>query len=176
MNHSARPVSLRPLEPLDAEVIAGWAEDLDFCREADWVQGLTFFERRQVHRRVIESPPSDLIRLGAVQGGALVGYVDLHGDEPGRREIGFVIGERDRWGGGMGRGAATAGLDYGFDKLGLREIWAEALDSNQRSVRLLQRLGFLETGRGDEALFLGRPTYYRQFAMTAAQWARLHTS
>ncbi|MEN3311137.1 MAG: hypothetical protein V7645_466, partial [Actinomycetota bacterium] len=67
------------------------------------------------------------------------------------------------------------GLDHGFDKLRLQEIWAEAFDANQRSVRILQRLGLLEIRRGDEGAFLDQPTFYRQFAITAADWACLRT-
>ena len=55
-----------------------------------------------------ESPPADLIRLGAVHHGILVGYVDLHGDEPHRRELGFAIDGRSRWGRGLGHLTAAA--------------------------------------------------------------------
>ncbi len=67
--------------------------------------------------------------------------------------------------------AGAAGLDYGFDRLGPQEIWAEALDANRRSVRILQLLGLVETGSGDEGVFLDQPTYHRRFAITAKDWA-----
>ncbi len=164
-------MTLRPLELQDAEVIAAWATDREFCREADWTADLTFTEYRRFHQNLIQSPPPELVRLGAIHEGLLVGYVDLHGDEPQRRELGFVIGERGRWGRGLGRLAGAACLAYGFDQLGLRVIWAEALDANQRSVHLLQRLGMAETGRGGRGVFLDRPTYYRRFVITAKDWA-----
>ena len=47
--------------------------------------------------------------------------------------------------------------------LGLSEIWAEALDTNPRSIRILQRLGMTETGRGD-------PPSYRRFVLAADGW------
>ena len=117
-----------------------------------------------------QAPPADLVRLGVVVEDALVGYVDLHGQEPVRRELGFVIGVRDRWGQGLGRRAASAALDHAFDGLHLDEVWAEALDANTRSVRLLRRLGMQETGRGDAGEFLSRPTFYRRFTLTASAW------
>lgn len=153
-------------------MIAGWAADAEFCREADWTADLSFAEYRRFHQALIESPPVGLIRLGANHGGILVGYVDLHGDEPHRRELGFVIGERGRWGQGLGCLAGAAGLDYAFHCLGLQLVWAEAMDANQRSVRILQRLALVETGRGDEGTFLGQPTHYRRFAITAKDWCR----
>lgn len=169
---SANALTLRPLEVQDADVIAAWAADSEFCREAGWTADLPFPERRRFHRTLIQSPPRALIRLGAIHAGLLVGYVDLHGDEPDRRELGFAIGERGRWGRGLGRLAGAAGLDYGFGQLGLQEIWAEALDANQRSIRILQRLGLVETGSGDEGVFVDQPTYHRQFTITAKDWAR----
>jgi RimJ/RimL family protein N-acetyltransferase len=163
-------VILRPLAQPDAEVIARWAADPKFCREADWTVDLPFAERRRVQEALIESPPRELIRLGAVHDGVLVGYVDFHGDEAHRRELGFVVGERSRWGRGLGRSAAAAGLDHGFDRLGLRVVWAEALDANQRSIRILKGLGLMETGRGAEGTFLGQRSYFRRFAITATDW------
>ncbi len=42
---------LRPLELQDADMIAGWAADPDFSREADWADDLPFTERRGSTRR-----------------------------------------------------------------------------------------------------------------------------
>lgn len=159
-------VHLRELVAADADVLAGWAGDEVFCREAEWSPGLPFEVHRDFHRGLIASPPPELLRLGVVSGGDLVGFVDLHGLEPHRRELGFTIGGRSRWGRGLGGAAARAGLAYGFEALELTEIWAEALDANERSVRLLRRLGMDETGHGDDSEFCGTPTYYRQFALT----------
>lgn len=118
-------------------------------------------------RRLIEHPPADLLRLAAIQDGHLVGYVDLHGSAPDRRELGFLVGPRELWGQGLGRAAASAGLRYGFQELGLKEIWAEALDANRAPIRILQKLGMTETGWGDIDTHLGRPSRYRQFAIAA---------
>lgn len=157
---------LRPMEPADAEVIAAWGDDLLFCDEAGWSRDLDPAERRQRWGELVADPPSDLIRLTAVSDGEVVGYVDFHGDEPKRRELGYIVGGRERWGRGLGTALARAGLDHGFDVLGLDEIWAEAADANPVSVRILQRIGMTETGRGEDTLYLDRPTFYRQFAIT----------
>ncbi len=46
------------------------------------------------------------------------------------------------------------------------------MDANERSVRILQRLGLAEIGRGQDAVFLDQPTYYRRFRITAEDWSR----
>lgn len=171
----ARTVTLRPLLLQDAEVIAAWGDDLQFCLEADWTLDMTLAERHRFQRGLIEAPPPDLIRFGAALDGHLVGYVDLHGCELDRRELGFVIGERARWGSGLGGMAAAAGLDHGFGCLGLQSVWAEALDANQRSVHILQRLGMIETGLGDQGAFHGQPSQFRRFSISSDGWARNRT-
>ena len=162
-------VLLRPLVPEDAAVIAGWGEDPEFVAHADWTprspaETLEFWESRT--RR----SPDDLVRLGAVEGGVLVGYVDLHGLDPAWRELGYAVGPRSRWGRGLGTAVAAAGLAHGFEALALAEVRAEAYAANEPSVRILQRLGMMETGRGAEGEFLGRPTYLRVFAITREEW------
>lgn len=151
----------------DADVIAVWAADEDFCRAVDWTLGLSFEEHRHFQARLICSPPSDLVRLGALHEDQLVGYVALQGDEPHRRELGFLIGPRTVWGRGLGKATARAGLKHGFDEMHLDEIWAEALDANHASIRILQRLGLRETGPGEPGSYLNQPTHHRQFVITA---------
>ena len=95
----------------------------------------------------------------------MVGYVDIQGEEPDRRELGYLVGPSCRWGRGLGLAAARAGIRCGFEVMKLGAIWAEALDANAASVRILQRLGMEETGRGDDSTYLERPTFYRQFSL-----------
>ena len=47
--------------------------------------------------------------------------------------------------------ALRAIIEYGFDELGLREIKADTLSENTRSVKLLERLGFRLDGIREES-------------------------
>jgi RimJ/RimL family protein N-acetyltransferase len=168
-----RHVTLRRLTIADTEVAARWGEDPDFCASAGWTVDRPTADRARLWRELVTHPQDDMLRLAARDdAGDLVGYVDLMGLEPGRRELGYLVGSRAHWGHGWGTAVASAGLDHGFAVLGLGEVWAEALDANGPSVRILRRLGMTETGRGDDGTFLGRPTYYRRFAITRETWAR----
>ncbi len=120
----------------------------------------------------VQDPTEGLIRLAVEDPivGKLVGYVDLHGSDPAEKELGFVIGPSHRWGQGLGRCAAKAGLAYGFKELGLERIWAEALTANTASVRILRSLGMQETGRGAPGMFLGEDSYYLQFSINRRAW------
>ncbi len=163
-------VTLRALVPADATVIAAWGTDPAFARVADWSPDRSVADRTVFQERLILTPPADLLRWGVDHEGSLVGFVNLAGLEPDRRELGFLIGGSSRWGRGLGGAAAGAGLDLAFGELGLAEGWAEACDAHQRSVRILQGMGLRETGRGAEGRFLGMPTFYRRFAITADEW------
>jgi ribosomal-protein-alanine N-acetyltransferase len=61
-----------------------------------------------------------------------------------RGEVGFVLA-RDAWGHGYGLEAMRAVLDHAAS-LGLKRLWARAHAGNERSERLLQRLGFATEG------------------------------
>src|SRR5262245_48159188 len=60
-------------------------------------------------------------------------------------EIGYEIARR-WWGRGLTTEAAAAVIRYGFSVLGLHRIEAGVPPGNDASVRMLQKLGFLEEG------------------------------
>lgn len=160
-------VTLRPMRQDDVPAMAAWGEDPEFVAAAEW--GVrTPPARRVFWQRVLDAPPPDLIRLAAVLDRTLVGHVDLHGTEPDRRELGFVIA-RPYWGRGVGTAAARAGLAYGFGELGLERIWAEAWATNAASVAILDRL-MRRTGTGKDGHYRGSPTHYVQFEISREEW------
>jgi RimJ/RimL family protein N-acetyltransferase len=69
----------------------------------------------------------------------------------GEAELGYWIG-RPHWGRGRATAAAAATLDFGFQTLGLRAVWAVCLEANPASLRVLAKLGFEETGRFAQSL------------------------
>jgi len=154
----------------DAALLAQWTADPVFVRHAEWREGLTVEEAQAFWQKLIESPRKELVRLAAVVGEDVVGYVDLHGEEAGNRELGYLVGPSSRWGQGLGTELARLGLAHGFTELGLERIWAEALVANEASVRILRTIGMTEIGPGGTAPFLGEPSQYLQFETTRERW------
>lgn len=75
---------------------------------------------------------------------AVIGHVNyLNSPIPG---MGYIL-HPDAWGQGYTVEAARAALDYGFDHLGYErvELWID--DTNTRSMRVAQKLGFGLKGR-----------------------------
>mgnify|MGYP002408322204 FL=1 len=92
------------------------------------------------------NPPDDNVRMGIWQADELMGRIDLNPVEPGAFVLGYWIGSEY-----IGKGYVTAGcralLDYGREALGATDYWAGVTHGNQRSVAVLERLGFCATER-----------------------------
>jgi RimJ/RimL family protein N-acetyltransferase len=71
------------------------------------------------------------------------------------RELMIVIGERN-WGRGVAFAAAQAAMRHGFEVLKLPRILAAVDLPNERSHRLMQRLGFLPMGEVDGPKYRAR--------------------
>lgn len=69
----------------------------------------------------------------------------------GSAELGVLLGDRATWGAGLGTRCVRFAIDYGFEQLALRRLHAEALATNERTLRMFARLGFVEEGRRRQA-------------------------
>jgi len=86
-------------------------------------------------------------------GGTLAGFVGISpvpDDIPlaPAVEVGWRLG-REHWGKGIAREGAQAAVGYGFETLGLDEIVAYTAASNERSRRLMERLGMRRDAGAD---------------------------
>jgi ribosomal-protein-alanine N-acetyltransferase len=81
------------------------------------------------------------------QDGAIVGLASLRPTDDGRELVIAVSGHR--WGRGVALQAAKAAMSHGFDVLRLPRILAVVDVPNERSHRLMHRLGFVPTGETD---------------------------
>ena len=75
--------------------------------------------------------------------GELVGYVGLNRDEVEGEpvvEVGWSIAPA-RWGDGLAPEAAQAVLAWGFERCGLERIVSFTLPDNQRSRRVMEKIG-----------------------------------
>lgn len=69
-------------------------------------------------------------------------------------EVGICIGSFAHQNRGYGRDAIVTLLRFGFDTLGLHSISIRANEQNERAVHLYSSIGFVETGREREAVFM----------------------
>ena len=163
-------LTFRELTQADAVALAGWQTDALFCAHAGWQAKKPQEQVVEWWHEQISHPDPHLIRLLALDAQYPVGYVDLQGSGQVERELGYVVGPSTSWGRGLGTAAARAGVAYGFDGLGLSRIWAEAVEANIASVKVLRRLGMREIGLGSTEDFLGKTSHYVQFEILATEW------
>jgi [ribosomal protein S5]-alanine N-acetyltransferase len=141
-------VQLRPLALSDISRVLQWSKDEEFCLANGWPIGLQRERLEDWFLRLINNPPVDLIRLGIMAEGELVGFVDLREVNPleHRARLRIAIGDPGQRGQGLGYAAGLKMLDHAFSVLGLSRITAEVTSSNVKMLGLLDKLGFTREG------------------------------
>lgn len=71
--------------------------------------------------------------------------------EANSAEVGYVLGA-DHWGRGIAPEAARIVMHYGFCELGLRRIEARYMVGNDRSGRVMTKLGMISEGTAHDAM------------------------
>nr|WP_302728126.1 GNAT family N-acetyltransferase [Saccharibacillus sp. CPCC 101409] len=149
-------IALRALTMDDYETVLRWSRDEAFCEANEWGTNRDPEELRRWWESVVRSGKADFVRLGIERGGRLIGYADLAGIGGGSAELGIAIGDSGVWGRGAGRQAALLMLDYGRSECQLDFFTAETHESNLRSRRMLESIGFEEVGRSGSEEYMGK--------------------
>jgi RimJ/RimL family protein N-acetyltransferase len=160
---------LRPLREPDVDDLFGVFGDPDVMRF--WSTPV-FRERAQAEKLIAQVRQSFATR-SCIQWGiarreddVVLGTCTLFRIEPVHRraEIGFAL-RRGDWGRGLAGEAVATALEFAFGPLDLIRIEADVDPRNDRSIRLLERLGFeregylrnryIVSGEIQDTLFLG---------------------
>lgn len=99
--------------------------------------------------RMMKSPESDIAMAVETLEGLHIGFTGAHRIEyrHGVATTGSIIGDKEYWSRGYGTDAARARSRYLFDVIGLRLLLSDTLGENERSQRMLKRVGYKEVGR-----------------------------
>jgi RimJ/RimL family protein N-acetyltransferase len=165
-------VSLRALVSSDRDALFAMLSDPEVMR---YWSSVPFTSVEQADELVASAltDPSASIRLGVVEGTALVGFVSLHAVSwPNRRaELGYMIG-RASWGRGLAREAVRLIVQHAFRTVGLHRLEADTDPRNARSMALLERLGFRQEGLLRERWWVGgEPADTAFFGLLAHEWS-----
>ena len=142
---SLRPARTADLEPMhailsDPAAMTYWSTpphtSLDETRE--WLQAM------------IDTAPAEGEDFIVEHEGRVIGKAGLWRFP----EVGFIL-DPDTWGRGFASEALRAVLGHAFDTHGLDAVAADVDPRNERSLRLLGRLGFRETGRKARTWLVG---------------------
>jgi ribosomal-protein-alanine N-acetyltransferase len=123
----------------------------DFLTEAFWLQQVARNNDDFAQGRAVK-----LFLFDKSQPATVVGHISLNNIVHGAAyfcDLGYSVGE-DRQGRGLMSESVVAIVRYAFDELGLHRVKAAYLPSNERSGRLLRRLGFVVEGYARDYLLI----------------------
>ncbi|MEY8295907.1 MAG: GNAT family N-acetyltransferase [Emergencia timonensis] len=137
---------LRPWEECDAESLYKYAKDPNVGPIAGWPVHTSVDHSREIIKDVLSAENSFAVVLKEMQ--EAVGSISLMSSEHSNLdigsddvELGYWIGV-PFWGQGLIPEAAEALIQYGFDRLGVRNIWCGYFEGNDKSKRVQEKCGF----------------------------------
>ena len=172
-------LTLRPLRADDVDIVVAYRNDPEVSAFQDWDLPVT---RDRVERDIrAHSAWSDILpgqpmNVGIDLGGELIGdlYVGLS-EHGGVAEIGFTL-RPEFQGKGYAFEAASAVVADLIERLGCHRILGQLSPENQRSARLLERLGMHVEALAPKSYWCrGAWDDNLVYAMSDADWRR-HTS
>ncbi|MGH4008965.1 MAG: GNAT family N-acetyltransferase [Pseudonocardiaceae bacterium] len=143
-------VTLRPMEPSDAEALWRWNHDPDVMRWMDdgYAQPLT-----QVKKWMEERPRNTygdvLFGIEVLTDAQLISLVRLRDAEPetGCAKLDIYLGEKESWRRGYATDAMRTICRYGFEKMRLHKITLSVVTENHAAHHVYQKVGFVDEGR-----------------------------
>jgi|AntDeeMetagen134_2_1112570.scaffolds.fasta_scaffold00976_4 RimJ/RimL family protein N-acetyltransferase len=101
----------------------------------------------------------------------LVGSIGLDVDErPATGEVGLWIAP-EYWGEGYGTEASRVLVDYAFDERNLHRVTAAAMETNEGSKRIWEKLGFEHEGVDRESEFMdGEYRDMHRYGVLESEW------
>jgi RimJ/RimL family protein N-acetyltransferase len=139
-------IRLRPLLLADLDWLYGWRNDLEVTRHLAhlsmtkeqlraWFDSLRLDAGDRAYAILVEED--------------FVGYAVLTDADPinEKCEAGIIIGDKARWGQGIGSLVARELARIAFTEVGMHRVLAVASERNPSSIRCFERAGFREEGR-----------------------------
>ena len=144
-------IRLRPWREGDAETLFKWASDPELGPRAGWPPHKNVEESRQIIRTLFMGEGMWAVELKET-GEAIgcVGYLTAGQSHlaitESECEVGYWIA-RPYWGQGICTEALRLVMDFCVREKGYKTLWGTYFPSNPASGKVMQKCGFLDTGR-----------------------------
>jgi diamine N-acetyltransferase len=154
-------ILLRPLEPEDLEYLYKWENDMDLWEVSDTITPFSRFTLKKYiessHLDIYTTKQLSLI-IELIETKMPVGMVDLYDFDPYHQRAGLGIMIHDNVNRKQGYASAAIALmiAYGFETLGLNQIYCSVPCGNIASLQLFEKIGFAQTGYRKEWLRRGK--------------------
>lgn len=155
MHFETERLILRPWQDSDAEALYRYASDPRIGPNAGWPVHESVDQSATCIRTVLAEKIT--CAIVSKETGEAIGSVGLklRGSElvdgENQAEVGYWIAV-PFWGHGLMGEATQVLIDYAFNDLGLKTLWASAFEENTQSQRVQEKLGFIFAHRMDDHL------------------------
>ncbi len=157
---NGKRVILRPVRRSDINLFLKWFNDQEVIQYlSNYLPMTEMAEEKWIESLATTRSKTDVVFVMEVKEGSSkkpIGNTGLHGIDSKDQNawFGIVIGEKDYWSRGYGTEAAQLLIEYGFQQLNLRRISSAVVEFNERSIRMHEKLGFVEEGRRRKATYV----------------------
>jgi ribosomal-protein-alanine N-acetyltransferase len=136
---------LRPLQLSDRDVMATYGNNFEIWKNLrdQFPHPYTPADAERFIQHVNKSETSERV-FGIVEKEHLVGVIGIYPQSDvyrGTAELGYWLGQ-PFWGKGIATAAVRRIVEFGFEELHLRRIFADVFASNPASRRVLEKAGF----------------------------------
>ena len=156
MNHTVGSVVLRQPEPSDLDALYCHKNDPEVANLlVGFRNGLSHAGMRRWLESHEERSDEVLWVIAEAETDRCLGHVGLYRIAHRTRsaEFGIMLGDKNSWGKGIGRGVTRFAVGYGFTMLNLNRVELTVLATNQRALGLYKSLGFAVEGTMRQAQF-----------------------
>jgi [ribosomal protein S5]-alanine N-acetyltransferase len=166
IDSNVKNIKLRPLSIDDISYVLEWSKDDKFCLANDWELNRNEQELYKWWQHCVDNSSEDFIRLAIELENRLIGYADLACIKSDEAELGIAIGDSSLWGKGIGFNASISMMDYASKHLGITVFNAETHETNIRSRKMLEKIGFKEVSRVGSEEYLGTESQLIQYRLS----------
>lgn len=145
-----RRVRLTALTKDDLRILARWYQDAEFLRLYDSRPAYPRSEAELANwlEELAKDQNTFAFAIRLLEGEELLGYLEIDGVDwqHGVCGLGLGFGDRANWGKGYGYEATQLGLKFAFHELNLHRVQVTIFGYNERSMALIERVGFQREG------------------------------
>ncbi len=166
---------LRPWREDDYADLYLQARDPEVGTPAGWEPHTSVENSREIIRTVFSAPETYAVCLKT--DGKPIGCVGLHrndiAESEDEYELGYWLG-KTYWGQGIIPEASRELLRHAFEDLGMKRIWCGRYEGNEKSRRVIEKLGFNYHHTTEGLEVLGEIRTGHVYLMTREEWQRLY--
>lgn len=165
MDINRNEIYLRKLKLEDFNAVVDWSRDDCFCEANGWQKNRDHLELFKWWERCVTNQQKDMIRLGIEYKNRLIGYADLAEFKNNSAAIGIAIGDSTLWNNGIGTQMIKKMLNYANEQFGVTTFYGKTHETNHRSRKMMEKVGFTEESREGTELYIGKEVKLVQYKL-----------